>query len=305
MIYGYRRRKHNSDSDTNDEEESSDDSKVFNEGLDDDSNEDDSDGKSDEEKEERSHEKQLPRRRMNVAKFLERENLSETEMRDLSNSSTDTSSESESDDSSSSSSSSSSSNKAVVKVQPNTSTVNKDSVQPIKTKPSEEDFPSFSTNQYQHPSNSLFSLNTMNNNNFINFKEFSVQLLSNFSSLNQQQTFAAAGLNSSHGSGCADEFIDNEIYKIVLNGGGKDDLSASTGGLFEMNPKEAFEIEELGKKIATFQIETDDDEADDEEEEKNLENKTSVQPTNKEDSRATKNRIKSSNLYDLYTYNMS
>ena len=46
---------------------------------------------------------------------------------------------------------------------------------------------------------------------------------------------------------------DNHIYKFVLNG--KKQVSIPPG--FENNSKEAEEIEELGKKIATFQIETD------------------------------------------------
>ena len=51
----------------------------------------------------------------------------------------------------------------------------------------------------------------------------------------------------------SDDFVDNEIYKFVLSG--NKDVGIPPG--FEMNPKEAQEIEELGQKIASFQIETD------------------------------------------------
>lgn len=105
------------------------------------------------------------------------------------------------------------------------------------------------------------------NNNLVNFKELSTQLLSNFSSLNQQTSstniIPTGSLTSSSSAGTTvqstisalttDEFIDNEIYKFVLNG--RRETGIPPG--FEMNSKEAFEIEELGKKIATFNIETD------------------------------------------------
>jgi hypothetical protein len=108
------------------------------------------------------------------------------------------------------------------------------------------------------------------NNNLVNFKELSTQLLSNFSSLNQQTSStnviptgsltsassSSAGTTVQSTLGAAlttDEFIDNEIYKFVLNG--RRETGIPPG--FEINSKEAFEIEELGKKIATFNIETD------------------------------------------------
>ena len=50
-----------------------------------------------------------------------------------------------------------------------------------------------------------------------------------------------------------DEFIDNEIYKCILNGNRSVEIPPG----FEIYTNEAKEIEELGKKLATFQIETD------------------------------------------------
>ena len=50
-----------------------------------------------------------------------------------------------------------------------------------------------------------------------------------------------------------DDFIDNEVYKFVLNG--RKQVEVPPG--FEVNAKEVQEIEELGQKLATFQIETD------------------------------------------------
>lgn len=98
----------------------------------------------------------------------------------------------------------------------------------------------------------------------LNFKEFSSQLYSCLALMQDQQT---SGLQSSssqehstlEGLGTAsvqmrqEEFIDNEIYKLILNGNG--DVEVPPG--FDVNSKEAKEIEELGKKLATFEIETD------------------------------------------------
>ena len=80
-----------------------------------------------------------------------------------------------------------------------------------------------------------------------NFKEFSTQLFTNFSLFESKfENFASVFQENN-------EIIDNEIYKGVLNG--QKQVSVPPG--FESNPKEAQEIEELGKKLATFQIETD------------------------------------------------
>lgn len=115
LIYGHRRRKHNSDSDTNDDESDSD---SFDENEDDESkvfNEFDEAEEEESESDEDRRAGSSKRRRRNVAKFIERENLSETEMmsqESSSHSSSDTSSnESDSDSSHSVSSSSSSSDR--------------------------------------------------------------------------------------------------------------------------------------------------------------------------------------------------
>lgn len=48
----------------------------------------------------------------------------------------------------------------------------------------------------------------------------------------------------------SDEFIDNEIYRCILNGNRSVEIPPGFDD-------EAKEIEELGQKLATFQIETD------------------------------------------------
>ena len=92
----------------------------------------------------------------------------------------------------------------------------------------------------------------LNNASSLNFKEFSSQLVSRFSMIQDRAvTNNSAKPNVSSTTQAGDEFIDNEIYKFVLNG--KRNVTVPPG----FDPKEAREIEELGEKIATFQIETD------------------------------------------------
>ena len=80
-----------------------------------------------------------------------------------------------------------------------------------------------------------------------NFKDFSTQLFTNYSLFESKFDSFASAFNDTN------ELIDNEIYKGVLNG--HKQVSVPPG--FENNSKEVQEIEELGKKLATFQIETD------------------------------------------------
>jgi hypothetical protein len=80
-----------------------------------------------------------------------------------------------------------------------------------------------------------------------NFKDFSTQLFTNYSLFESKFDNFASAFNDNN------ELIDNEIYKSVLNGNKQ--VSVPPG--FENNSKEVQEIEELGKKLATFQIETD------------------------------------------------
>jgi hypothetical protein len=86
----------------------------------------------------------------------------------------------------------------------------------------------------------------------VNFKEFSTQIFSYFQ---EQQLNASYGSTSStsglFANAAEPDFVDNEIYKFVLNGSYS--LSVPPG----FNQQEAKEIEELGKKIAAYQIETD------------------------------------------------
>jgi protein SMG5 len=86
----------------------------------------------------------------------------------------------------------------------------------------------------------FFQMNHLNNSSSVNFKEFSSQLISQHFSQIQPTT------QLTH-----DELIDNEMYKFVLNG--KRNVALPPG--FDL--KEQREIEELGEKIAQFQIETD------------------------------------------------
>jgi hypothetical protein len=80
-----------------------------------------------------------------------------------------------------------------------------------------------------------------------NFKDFSTQLFTNYSLFESKFDNFSSAFNDNN------ELIDNEIYKSVLNGNKQ--VSVPPG--FENNSKEVQEIEELGKKLATFQIETD------------------------------------------------
>ncbi len=83
-----------------------------------------------------------------------------------------------------------------------------------------------------------------------NFKEFSTNLFEKYSIY--QSKFDSNLLTTTQFNE-NNEFIDDEIYKSILNG--QKQVSIPPG--FEKNEKETREIEELGKKLATFQIETD------------------------------------------------
>lgn len=244
LIYGHRRRKHNSDSDTNESQSEEENQNDLNENETEKSfqSEDDegtivqsSDSGS------RSHNRQsnrrrranLPaRRRVNVAKFLERENLSETELNALANSSDSSDSDQNSD-----------------------SSLN--SFKNKKETPKPKEMPQIPSAEV--PTNTNFEILNdleMLQTNYLNpnLAELSLQLFSHFDTqsslqsppMNQIQAQTSLVNNS-------DEFIDNEIYKFILNG--KKQVSVPPG--FENNPKEVQEIEELGQKIASFQIETD------------------------------------------------
>ncbi|RNA44425.1 SMG5-like [Brachionus plicatilis] len=214
LLYGHRRAKHYSDSDTNESEMN----RTW-----------DSEGESSEEGGQRSR-RPGPRRRTNVARFIERENLSETELNPYNSESSDYSSSS--DDSSSESSENE---------LPKSSKQNV----PIQQKlPSPPPRPVFSNPVIDN--DELLNENYLNKSNLSsNFKELSLQLFSDFGSLPAYSPSSSSfnyKLNS-------DEFVDNEIYKFILN------VSVPPG--FEVNVKEVEEIEELGKKIASFEIETD------------------------------------------------
>ena len=196
-----------------------------------------------------------------MAKFLDRDNLSETELNAFS--------EDDSESSELSADSSTGSEKRVKKEKGKIVSKKEKSTEPIRT-PKE-------THKANKLNESLDNnvilplieqteidlnnqINYLNNTSSINFKEFSYQLFSSFSMGSQDRTAAnmfnqgalVSGISNQSGStATTDEFIDNEIYKFVLNG--KKQVDVPPG----FDSKEALEIEELGKKIATFQIETD------------------------------------------------
>lgn len=229
LLYGYRRRKHNSDSDTNES--------TF---------EDEDIG---EEKSIKQRNSKLKiNRKKNIAKFLDRDNLSETELNDLSDDSAAKTRRKKlhrnrSDPSLSSGSESDSS----------TSSNTTDST-PVKPKPKEQKPVEKSIQIEEDSTIGAIKLdeNESLSNQSISFKEFTTQLYSRLSLL-QENVVPVTVQESPQVLNNQEEFIDNEIYKFVLNG--KKQVSIPPG--FENNSKEAEEIEELGKKIATFQIETD------------------------------------------------
>lgn len=226
LMYGQRRRKHYSDSDTNESESEEEKDSGSNKSY---------HSEEDEESESRPRrgrrEKIGARRRNNVARFIERENLSETELNPFDSESSEFS-KSSNDESSSESSD---------KEEPK-------KVQEQKVEAEKKIDPVFSNPIIDNKD--FFNDNYLNNANLSsNFKELSLQLFSDFSNLPANSP-SNPNLNYHLNT---DDFVDNEIYKFVLNG--KKQVSVPPG--FELNTQEVREIEELGKKIASFQIETD------------------------------------------------
>ena len=256
--------------------------------------------------------RRIVRQRSQVAKFLEREDLSETEINKLSDYSisfsdssfnSDVSDDSEDASESSRSSQSSSCRKESSKKQTKKNIKGKKEKSPRKTSVirsaniQKEKELSVSNLEVKESkilplSNSVTSsaissfdplfyetteFANLNQNAAINFQQFSTQLYSRYASLLQdQQSFSAnkeannekdsVDLKSSSASSSTyeiqyfqsnknntEEFIDNKIYKFILNGKRGLDVPPR----FEVDTKEALENEELAKKLATFQIETD------------------------------------------------
>jgi hypothetical protein len=210
-----------------------------------------------------------------VARFLERENLSETELNVLhSSSSLSTNSLDSSDERMSKKSLKTSPQHTLspnVSLQTSLNAL-KPNVQSFSSPQSASflasfqtrDTPSYPTFNSLNPP-SLFGADLPNAGFFpqqqpsfltsganIDFKEFSTQIFSYFQ---EQQLNASYGSTSSTSglftNTSEPDFVDNEIYKFVLNGSRS--VSVPPG----FNPQEAKEIEELGKKIAAYQIETD------------------------------------------------
>ncbi len=208
------------------------------------------------------------KRKKNIAKFVDRENLSETE---LNTNLTDKESDEDVHNSKNKLSSKNSNppknldaiiNAAEIAAKSHTSSTHAvtqqtslNSNQAILTLGNQS--PTDFLNTHQQTDMDFVQMNYLNNASSVNFKEFSSQLVSRFAMI-QDNTVSTSTTNASNtnelinqNAQIGDEFIDNEIYKFVLNG--KRNVTIPPG--FDL--KEAREIEELGEKIATFQIETD------------------------------------------------
>jgi hypothetical protein len=255
ILFGRRRRAHNSDSETNEEDSESSDL----------SSDQESDKSSRGSKGRRKAAANSRRRNSNIASFLEREDLSETELNKISVSGSDLSSDNEN------------SSLRYTREQ------NKEK-EPFKEDGGEKNnLPSVSLTPYESIpfAISQTELEGVNQAAAVNFRQFSTQLYSRFESLYQNlplNSNLSASFSSTNNSSLAssqvlgssgnfsssmqssstltEDFIDNEIYRFILNGNTKKSILDVPPG-FEMVTKEALENEELGKKIATFQIETD------------------------------------------------
>ena len=250
LLYGLRRRKHNSDSDSNEDEENEND---YSKSDNDDDTVVQSSG-SDRRSRRRNEIKRKAPIKKNVAKFLDRDNLSETEL----NLNSENSSSDENTSSANSSVKKTSSKNSNQNINKQTNNNNLTSSNQLSKE--ENNNKSLETNiQLQNNNQNdmeFFQLDLVNNStNTVDFKEFSTQLFSSFSLIGQQQNQSATqqSFNNIINTATSEDFVDNEIYKFVLSG--NKDVGIPPG--FEMNPKEAQEIEELGQKIASFQIETD------------------------------------------------
>lgn len=166
------------------------------------------------------------RRRKNENFCLERENLSETELNMLSDEE-EAVSPKKRDDSS------------------NSSETGKF---PAKLPPGPTEYGGASAPIQNFASDSLFQTYPAAS---INFKEFSSQL---FTTLNSQFYPGISGLPGVNSMPTTEEFIDDELYKFVLNGKNNPALN-----MLGLNAKEVQEIEELGKKLETFEFDTDTD----------------------------------------------
>jgi hypothetical protein len=202
LIFGLRRRKHNSDSDTNDEDDSDDNqvssdlnnSQEFNEGEEEDDEEgtliQSSSGGSSSGRHRRIQRKRnrVKKRVKNIAQFVDRENLSETELNTRQSENSDSEPESP------------------MQLQPQPATL------PLVTEPSSnsssETCKTIRADQDEQinaaptiTDTDFFQMNHLNNSSSVNFKEFSSQLISQHFSQIQPTT------QLTH-----DEFIENEMY---------------------------------------------------------------------------------------------
>ena len=247
LLFGLRRRKHNSDSDTNESESELNDSggngrRSF---LSDDESADDKPRP-------KSH------RQKNIAKFLDRENLSETEMNIVL---------SGDDDEDNNAGNKTNRNKRTVPLKSTDRKVSSEDVRDalveekkdieLKKQPPTETALLEDKTAAEVFVDDLSEARkaSMSTQSSLNFKEFSSQLYSCLSTMQEpflkssDENLASGEPHQLH----TGEFSDNRVYKLILSGNKNIEMPPG----FEINTKEAKEIEELGQKLATFQIETD------------------------------------------------
>ena len=193
------------------------------------------------------------KRKKNIAKFVDRENLSETEL----NTVLTDDEEEDLDDDGSDKDVKLKQKSPIKKTQQQQLQTEAPQPPPVIKPPQKEEEEEtlqgsdFLSDQQIITDTDFFQMNYLNNAASVNFKEISSQLISRFSTLQPASLAPQTQHAQATTAVSTDEFISNELYKFVLNG--KQSVSLPPG----FDPKEAKEIEELGQKIATFQIETD------------------------------------------------
>jgi len=260
-LYRLRRRKHNSDSDTNETDTTEDDELALKSTLISlkKTSEDDEEEKEEEEEEEEKEKdinsqikkKHSQQKKKNTAKYIERENLSETELNVVSSSGDEYSQKK--------------GGKKKQQQEMKKSEVVSQQLVKVSPSPPEKEVEE-ALNLVEDKKNRMNLLTGQS----LNFKEFSAKLYSCLSLMKEGELTddvektettehqITAELKQEEDNDLkklvqvdSNYFIDNEIYKFILNGG----VEPPPG--FDVNSEEAKEIEELGIKLATFQIETD------------------------------------------------
>lgn len=267
------RRRHNTDSDTEEDVESS--SKESTQDSDSETTSSESDSGESDQVKDRARKTSL----RNVTQFLEREDLSETELN-----LNELSSYSESGGEQSDNSLPPAEPKKKSELVKQTNNVEKtQNASASKTSSHEANsllkLATYSLNDQLVTPSSFIPLaaeSVLNPNAIASFKQFSTQLSARFTSLYQdplQNSTASLkssfdgtkpiGFSSSMSSSSmnSEDFIDNEIYRLIMKGAKNafDGANAVPPPGFELLHEELENEEELSKKLATFQIETDSD----------------------------------------------